>query len=245
MNSINFIFDIDGTLTDSRAPIDPKFEEWLIKAVHRKHPQTTFTLISGSDLIKVYEQLSFSLVHSADLAFGCSGTEDLRHDNHIDFVYPPKMRAFLEEWLNGSIYPHRQGNHFEHRNGCINFSIVGRNANETFRADYNTYDQIMKEREQICRELMQRWPKYRAMIGGKISIDIMHNDHTKAQILNHFDYIDDQFIFYGDGFGPYGNDIPLAEAIMKLPNPKNRVVWTSGWRATWDSLKQEKFIFGD
>ena len=42
---MNFIFDVDGTLTPSRGVMDLNFKEWFLRFIN----QHSVTLISGSD----------------------------------------------------------------------------------------------------------------------------------------------------------------------------------------------------
>ena len=52
MNKI-FIFDVDGTLTPSRLPMDEKFQEFFKEWVKKN----TFYLVTTSDIAKLQEQM--------------------------------------------------------------------------------------------------------------------------------------------------------------------------------------------
>ena len=43
-----FIFDVDGTLTPSRQPMDPQFKEWFLSFMEREK----VWLVTGSDYPK-------------------------------------------------------------------------------------------------------------------------------------------------------------------------------------------------
>ena len=59
-----FIFDVDGTLTDSRQPMDKEFQKWFTAFQERNFVY----VVTGSDQLKTYEQLgpivyNLSLIH--------------------------------------------------------------------------------------------------------------------------------------------------------------------------------------
>ena len=53
MNNSCFIFDVDGTLTDARQPMDAEFETFFKSWMQDKNVY----LVSGSDLEKIEEQV--------------------------------------------------------------------------------------------------------------------------------------------------------------------------------------------
>ena len=62
----------------------------------------------------------------------------------------------------------KTGVHFDHRIGCCNFSVIGRNCKLYEREEYVKYDNINKERERIAREFEEKFPDIEAVIGGEI-----------------------------------------------------------------------------
>ncbi|XP_015364627.1 PREDICTED: phosphomannomutase 1 [Diuraphis noxia] len=48
------LFDVDGTVTDPRQPIDPSVRTYMIEELKKK---TFIGLVSGSDISKIDEQL--------------------------------------------------------------------------------------------------------------------------------------------------------------------------------------------
>ena len=50
---MNFVFDVDGTLTPSRGQMDPEFKQWF-KSWARHKP---VYLVTGSDYAKTLEQV--------------------------------------------------------------------------------------------------------------------------------------------------------------------------------------------
>ena len=48
-----FLFDVDGTLTDARKPIDSDFKEFMFRFIERHH----CAIVTGSDRPKTVEQI--------------------------------------------------------------------------------------------------------------------------------------------------------------------------------------------
>ena len=53
----NYIFDIDGTLTPSRLPIDKEFKKWFINWCENKN----IYFVTGSDKDKTIEQIGMDM----------------------------------------------------------------------------------------------------------------------------------------------------------------------------------------
>ena len=123
----NFIFDVDGTLTDSRKSIDKTFKNFMLEFT-RMH---TCYICTGSDRQKTIEQLGEDLTNQFTLAFHCSG--NLIYKRNIE-IYKTLWSLsqieieFLQQALDNTVYHEKTGNHIEERIGTVNFSIVGRNA---------------------------------------------------------------------------------------------------------------------
>jgi len=123
-----FIFDVDGTLTPSRQPMDPHFKEWFIHFMDREK----VWLVTGSDYPKTVEQLGRYICENVVTCYSCSGNQTRfrgKVANASSFDPDPTLTTLLEGWLQSSSFPLRTGNHIEKRPGTWNFSVVGRNAN--------------------------------------------------------------------------------------------------------------------
>ena len=64
---INFVFDVDGTLTPSRLRIDSKFEEFFIEWIKDKNVY----LLTGSDHMKTIEQVGYKIWESVTESHQC------------------------------------------------------------------------------------------------------------------------------------------------------------------------------
>lgn len=228
-----YIFDIDGTLTPSRNPIDKKFkDDFLNFCKHNK-----VWLVTGSDKDKSIEQLGEDAWLAADRAYQCCGNQlwiEGKLVKETDWSGDEYLVKMLETLLERSEYPHRYGNHIEKRIGMVNFSVVGRNCTQDQRNDYFAWDNTNKEREAFAKELVQRYPWLDATIGGEISIDIYRKGEDKGQILN--DLNGEKFTFFGDNLVPGGNDYAIVEQSERRKLEGNKFHHVNSWKDTRDLL---------
>jgi phosphomannomutase len=205
----NYIFDVDGTLTPSRLPIDKKFEEFFLKWMEGKNVY----LVTGSDKDKTIEQVGEKIWNKATRCYQSCGNAVYEKGKLIrenKFKLEPELQFVLVESLVKTKWGQRYGNHIEERIGLINFSTIGRQCPQDARIAYDLWDQKYGERKKICDRINREFPKLQATIGGQISIDIHPKGQDKSQILND---VEGEIMFFGDRCEPGGNDYPIVEKI--------------------------------
>jgi phosphomannomutase len=225
-----FVFDVDGTLTPSRGKIDSEFYAWMTHFVMKEK----VFLVTGSDYPKTVEQLGDDLCESVVTCYNCSGNDVWfkgKRVNSKEFDPPKELYDLMWGWLHVSPFPLRTGNHIEERRGCINFSIVGRNATQDQREEYVKYDTLNRERESIAYQINLEFDNITATIGGETGIDIHRTGADKSQILEDFNE-DDTIYFFGDRMEQGGNDYTLAKA-----NKRGKNFHVKDWKHTWEILK--------
>lgn len=228
-----YIFDIDGTLTPSRNPIDKQFKQQFLNFCK----YNKVWLVTGSDKDKSVEQLGEDAWLAADRAYQCCGNQlwiDGKLVKQTEWTCPEYLDIMLETLLERSEYPHRYGNHIEKRIGMVNFSVVGRNCTQEQRNDYFNWDSKFMERKQFAEELVERYSWLDASIGGEISIDIHEKGADKGQILE--DLNGENFTFFGDNLLPGGNDYAIKEATIRKKLKGNEFYHVKSWRDTKNLL---------
>ncbi len=241
-----YIFDVDGTLTPPREQIDQFFEQYFLTWV-KYHD---VFLVSGSDLLKLKEQLPRLILSNVNGVFACAGNVFYLKDKIVyenAMTIPDGLIETLEEMLNRSKYERRTGNHIEHRKGMINFSVVGRNASPTEREDYHAWDSETGERKAFASELRKLYAGVLdANVGGNISIDIHEAGKDKSQIIDPIleMYPDENITmaFFGDKMKPGGNDYPLAHAIHTRNDVKGGAMYVSSYHDTWKLIMQDPYV---
>ncbi len=227
MNSCVWLFDVDGTLTPPSGQMSAGFASWFLHFAQR-HP---VYLVTGGSYERMRYQLGDELLDAVRACWCCLGNtrwEGHREVARNEFALPEPARAFLQHALERSPYPLRTGLHFEQRQGLVNFSIVGRNANGAERQHYFDWDRRTGERLALLKRFRATFPELDAQLGGETSCDIFARGRDKAQVLRH---LPGPVHFFGDQMGPWGVDRPLAEAL-RARGDSSCVHEVGGWRHT-------------
>ena len=226
-----FIFDVDGTLTDSRQQIDLSFEVYMIKFCCKYDVY----LVTGSDRAKTVEQVGLDIYNRSKRVYNCSGSDVYEKDHNVyksDWKPSRKLINFLSDELDYSTFPHKTGNHIEHRPGGINFSILGRGEDSmNYRKEYVKWDINTTERILMADRIRSEFPDLNIQIGGQTGLDI--SDSDKSQILRDFNS-EDELVFFGDMMKEGQNDYPLAVAVDKRGGTNYTV---GSWQETYKKLK--------
>lgn len=236
MSKRAILFDVDGTLSDSRASMDTDFRAEFIEFAE-KHD---VFLVTGSDRPKTVEQTGVFVYEACKGVYQCNGNEKWVNGRMVaksDFKPDYDFKHFLQNELNRSTYPIKTGNHCEFRTGMCNISTIGRNCSQEQREEYYEWDKKSEERKRLADRVMKQFPKYTASVGGQISIDIYPVGKNKSQVVQ--DLINEgytNFDFFGDKCEYGGNDFPIAETI-RLSN-LGTVYSVSSWRQTRGILNE-------
>ena len=228
-----FIFDIDGTLTLSRQQIDTSFEAYMI-VFCCKYP---VYLVTGSDRQKTIDQIGLDICFRAEKVYNCSGADVYKRDTNVyrsSWKVSEEVEKFLQDELDYSQFPIRNGLHIEHRPGGINFSILGRGTGVDLasREEYVKWDRNTGERIAIADRIKNQFPDLNVQIGGQTGLDI--SDGDKSQILRDFNP-NDELHFFGDMMNEGENDYPLAKAIEEMGGYTHHV---RDFRHTWSILNK-------
>ena len=227
---MNFLFDVDGTLTEPRQKIDKVFsksfaawENWQIEKLNSVY------LVTGSDRDKTVEQIGVSLWRHVDGVYQNCGNVFYQHGKLIkrsEWKMSDELCLSITEQVEKSRWYGKADNNIEQRVGMLNISTIGRSASAVQRREYFNWDKANGERLDIVYELSQKYPDLSFDIGGEISIDIYPKGKDKSQVL------DDMFgksIFIGDRCEEGGNDHSIAINSSYYYN-------VTGWKETREIL---------
>ena len=223
-----FIFDVDGTLTPSRQPINDNFAEFFLSFCKNNHVY----LVTGSDRAKTIEQIGEKIYNRCRRVYQCNGNDVWKGNVNVrtnEWTLPDLARTFLISCEYDSNFDIRTGNHIEERPGMVNFSVVGRNASPEERAKYVAYDTKENERNTIAKAFNTMFPDLSAKVGGDTGIDISPKGCDKSQVVKDFDK-QDKLWFFGDAIYEGGNDYPLAQVVKNYRK-------VTGWSQTKEYLE--------
>ena len=235
---MNYLFDVDGTLTPSRLPIDKNFEQFFLNWMKDKNVY----LVTGSDKDKTIEQVGEKIWLNVTRAYQSCGNAVYEKGKLIrqsDFKLDKELRRLLFTFNAVSEWPYKFDNHIEERIGLVNYSSIGRSCPQNQRDDYYKWDILNGERELFCKMVEKTFPELEATIGGEISIDIYPKGQNKAQVLSD---LEGPITFFGDRCEPGGNDYPLVERLGQLNELYNLSVTineVNDYNDTWKILKRK------
>jgi len=214
-----FLFDLDGTLTESRQAISPHLYDYLVKEVKQK---VKIGIVGGSDLVKIVEQLGNDekALKDFDYVFAENGLVayidgELKATQSLSKVIGEDQ---LQEFINYALgylsklkLPLKRGNFIELRNGMINICPVGRSCSQEERIQFYEYDKVHKIRDQMVNDLRKQFAhtSLQFSIGGQISIDVFPKGWDKTYSLNFFKDAPTVIHFFGDKTSPGGNDYEI------------------------------------
>jgi phosphomannomutase len=240
-----FLFDVDGTITESRTLITDEMIQAIRDCSYDRYGINRIYLVTGSNYEKTVEQCG-DLLENIDGVFACSGNAFYVYGDRIfqnNWVPPNVVVNWLQSALGNSDYPIRTGNHVEIRPGSLNFSVVGRNAKPDQREDYRLYDLATNERRQIAFKFNKRFPHLSAKVGGDTGVDIAPIGNDKSQVYKYLaplfaHYSFPVVHFFGDRIANGGNDEPLATILKSsLPSDDVFIYEVTGPQNTLEILK--------
>jgi phosphomannomutase len=231
-----YVFDVDGTITDSCTRMDPEFQTLFIEFCK----QEDVYLITGSDRQKTFEQVGPTVYGLVKGVWQCNGNEYWENNKRVskkDFKLDYETKHYLENIAHKSTYPGKKaGDHIERRTGMVNFSVVGRAATDQQRKDYFEWDCEVEERVDITDQINRKFKDLHASIGGLISIDIAPRGNNKSEAATVLKEKYKNIHFFGDRMEYGGNDYPLALVIDLGKLGKTYRV--NSYKQTWEVLKQ-------
>tara|TARA_B100001094_G_scaffold326642_1_gene383185 strand:+ start:286 stop:1053 length:768 start_codon:yes stop_codon:yes gene_type:complete len=238
INPNALLFDMDGTLTDPRKPIDND----VLDALRSIKPSIKKYLVTGSDISKIEEQIPNSiLLHLFERVYSCNGTRvwncnlDMDDETHpvlpelihkvslMDYYSEADINHIVNVLLKTALETHtkiKTGTFIEWRDSQINFSVIGRNCTSNQREDYVRWDKKSGEREKIVDKLRNEFQGWGLSfrLGGQISIDITRDGWDKSYAFNNMSETPDQCVFFGDKICTDGNDFDIAMKCHRYHN---------------------------
>jgi HAD superfamily hydrolase (TIGR01484 family) len=215
MTSKVFVFDLDGTLAESKQPI-PCAIVVMLANLTKQYP---VAILTGGTLNQVQAQVINKLMDDTPLSvYACSGTTyQLPDSEPVTLEIPLTDREYLATVLKeiATIYGYwcdnPIGEIIEDRISQITFSALGQHA---YPEQKKMWDADGKKRNHIIKHLQPYLGDYVAHIGGTTSIDITHKNHNKQTgielIAKHYGISTKQITFIGDDLQPGGNDYPVT-----------------------------------
>ena len=222
------LFDVDGTLTESRKIIQQPMIDILKSLKQKVH----IGIVGGSNLDKQKEQLGHS-INQFKYIFSENGL--MAYDSSLENFHKMSITEHLGEdnfqklineslkVLSKVVIPKKRGTFIEHRNGMINICPIGRSCTQEERDEFYIYDNKHKIREYIVSELKESCKDLNLSfsIGGQISIDVFPKGWDKTYCLQFVNDSYQRILFFGDKTDPGGNDHEIYNRSNKTSPSQN------------------------
>ena len=217
------VFDLDGTLAQSKASIDAEMAKLLASLL----AALKVALISGGDWPQFEKQVLSHLAGDANLdnlsILPTCGTKFYRYEQDWKELYSEDFsrdqKQKIIDSLNkaidqaGTKVEKTWGETIEDRGSQITYSALGQHAPLEQK---KKWDPDFGKRKKIKAILDPMLADFSVRLGGSTSIDITKPGIDKAygirKLREILDIAIDEMIFVGDALFPGGNDYPAEEA---------------------------------
>ena len=220
------VFDLDGTLAVSKAPLAPDMAE-LVKALLDRIP---VGVTSGASLAQFLDQFASHLPQDARLAnlylLPTSGAALYVHDGSWEKVYTEALSEAQLAEAEGAIetalgktglpLPPSYGPRIERRGSQVTFSALGQHAPPEVKRDWDPDQSKRRPLVDIVKGLLP-WAEVR--MGGMTSIDVTRKGIDKRygieQLSRRLHIPVADMLYVGDALYPGGNDeVVIASGIQ-------------------------------
>jgi len=216
-------FDLDGTLAESKQPIQPPMAELLGRLLG----VAAVAVISGGDWPQFETQVVARLAEGANLArlfiMPTTGTKLYRLDGQWRAVYAELFSAEEGQHIRAALDAAVEkaglkgettwGEQIEDRGSQITFSGLGQQAPLDAK---KAWDPDFKKRKALQASLQTELPDLSINVGGSTSIDITRKGIDKAygmhKLAENSGIPTNEMLFLGDAIYPGGNDDPVRAA---------------------------------
>lgn len=236
-------FDLDGTLAESKQPLQEPMQEALADLLSVAH----VAVISGGDWPQFHKQVASRLPARADLSrLWLMPTTGTKLYTHRDGAWSVVYAELFEEAQKAEIFSAFDasleatgftpeeiwGERIEDRGSQITFSALGQQAPIHAK---EIWDPQFEKRKIIQADLRKRLPGLSINMGGATSIDITREGVDKAYGLKKLRDASgialDAMVFIGDAIFPGGNDYPAKELgldTVRVRDPQETLAVIAG-----------------
>ena len=231
------LFDVDGTLTEARRPI----EKAMLKALRELSRYAEIGFLTGSGLEYIKEQLwpalADPIIRQNCHLLPCNGTEYVIPYGDEEIIFNPMSKEYMIDSIGKndfykllSVLCRYQseiatenhdlpltGNFIQNRGSMINWCPIGRNAEQEDRNIFKSLDSLYGIRKKYLNNLenyiISAGMNMTVKLGGNTSFDIFPNGWDKTFALKHFEGSSWTFWFVGDRCSPTGNDYEIFSTL--------------------------------
>lgn len=203
-------FDLDGTLTQHKQPMDPQTRQML----DRLGREYQLLMVGAGQVGRIFRQMEgypIDIIGNYGLQYATYNADTKEMDLQRDESFSCD-RASVEqramEIRERYGYTKYAGESVEfHPSGCVTLALLGTRA---VQADKLAFDPDRRKRRLFYKEVTERFPDYNVFIGGSSSFDMAPKPYDKYYALDLYcrehGLKHEEVLFVGDDYGQGGND---------------------------------------
>ncbi len=203
-------FDLDGTLTQHKSPLEDDAKQTL-DALSVRYK---LLMVGAGRCERIFSQMGgypIDIIGNYGMEFARYNPQTRALDTVFSHVLPcdretmEKRITALREQFGFTEFA---GDNVEfHASGCVTFPILGTKAQ---LSDKLVFDPDRSRRRPLLKTVQAANPEYNVFVGGTSSFDMTPAAYDKYQALDRYcaeyGYRHDEVLFVGDDFGEGGND---------------------------------------
>lgn len=238
------VFDLDGTVTESKSPMDAEMSDLFSKLLN----QLNLAIISGGAFEQFERQLPALTCTNEQLRhlffFPTTGTRFYRFTDGWEQIYADEMtieeraqikEAFQKAYLDIDYHHPAKlyGEVVEDRGTQVTFSAVGQQAPLEVKNDWKANHD---RRPELINALVKYLPEFEVKMPGYTSIDVTRKGIDKAYGIGKIEEILNikpaEMVFVGDALFEGGNDFPVIRTgveTVAVANPAETKTLLKQW----------------
>jgi HAD superfamily hydrolase (TIGR01484 family) len=226
-------FDLDGTLTESKQPLDERTARFITKLAY----EYDIAIITGGTMKQIETQVLERIpdwVQTKLHLMSCSGATyeaygAMIYKNEIPLIQREVIKSIVKVTAEsmGLLEENPAGEIIEDRKAQITFSALGQKAK---LEDKSAWDPRGTKRKEMIAALKKALPDYSIRLGGTSSIDIsllgIDKEFALKQLMKYRKLETSDILYVGDKFRPGENDYPALIAgvtCLRVVQPQDTI----------------------
>lgn len=233
-------FDLDGTLTQHKTPLDEQNRAVLDRLGERYE----LIMVGAGMCRRIFEQMNRYPIdiignYGMQTAHYNAQTGDIDiAENIVVTCDKDAVDRKITQLRQKFGYTEYVGDNVEyHASGCITFPLLGTRAPLREKL---AFDPDRTKRRRIYEEVKQTFPEYNVVIGGSSSFDMAPAPYNKRYALEKYcrekGLRHDQVLYVGDDYGTGGNDEPVYRSDFPFVTIDDYTRLAETMRAVWEEM---------
>ena len=201
-------FDLDGTLTQHRSPLEQENRE-VLDILSKKYK---IIMVGAGNAERIYAQMG---EYPIDIIGNYGMQESKMLDGKFTVVRQVQSNPNKEFFIKNIRYLREKYGYTEykgeevefHKTGMVTFPLLGTKADIQ---DKLAFDPTREKRKVLYPEVLEIFKDYAVYIGGSSSFDFAEKQYNKYDAIMTYakenGYKKDEILFVGDDFGDGGGD---------------------------------------